>query len=156
MHTFTDFYENEVTFSFSDHPFSKEPKHVLVICRYENNWLLTNHKERGLEFPGGKVEYFESAEQGAIREVKEETGAMLNSLDYIGQYYVDGKRDQVVKNVYYGDVKELIDQPTYYETIGPVLVSHLPIDMRENDLYSFIMKDDVVQLAVEHVKRNII
>lgn len=153
MHKFTDFYKNQVTLSFADHPFSKEPKHVLIICRYQNEWLLTRHKERGLEFPGGKVEAYENAEEGAVREVKEETGAIVEKLDYIGQYYVDGKREHVIKNVYFADIRELIDQPSYFETMGPVLISHLPHDMKINERYSFIMKDNVVRLAINHVKQ---
>src|SRR5699024_12008245 len=54
--------------SFTDHPFSKTPKHVLVICRYHDHWLLTNHKSRGYEFPGGKVEKGETAEQARSEE----------------------------------------------------------------------------------------
>lgn len=152
MYKFKDFYNNEVTLSFEDHPFSKHPEHVLVICRYLDEWLLTRHKERGLEFPGGKVEVNENAEEGAVREVKEETGASVEALKYIGQYYVDGKRESVIKNVYYADIKELIDQPTYYETAGPVLVSELPDDIKINNAYSFIMKDDVIQLAIKKIK----
>lgn len=60
MLTFRDFYHNEIRLSFLDHPFSKEPKHVWVICRFKGKWLLTKHKDRGLEFPGGKVEEGES------------------------------------------------------------------------------------------------
>lgn len=152
MNKFVDFYKNEVTLSFDDHPFSKEPKHVLVICRYENEWLLTRHKERGLEFPGGKVEVNETAEEGALREVKEETGAEVKSLKYIGQYYVDGKREQVIKNLYYAEVKELISQSTYYETEGPVLIADLPNNIKDNNDYSFIMKDDVIQLGLKQIK----
>lgn len=152
MDKFIDFYKNEVTLSFEDHPFSKEPRHVLVICRYENQWLLTRHKERGLEFPGGKVEADETAEEGAIREIMEETGARVKALKYLGQYYIDGKRDQVIKNLYYAEVKELTSQLTYYETEGPVLITNLPANIKENDNYSFIMKDNVIMLGLKEIK----
>lgn len=49
MYEFKDFYRNTVQLSFEKEPFSKEPKHVWVICRYEDQWLLTNHKDRGRE-----------------------------------------------------------------------------------------------------------
>src|SRR5690625_1372341 len=95
---FTDFYHNKVQLSFEKEPFSKTPKHVWVISRYKDKWLLTNHRTRGLEFPGGKVEPGETAEQAAIREVMEETGGVVEELHYIAQYNVDGKSDQVIKN----------------------------------------------------------
>ena len=60
---FEDYYHNEVAFSFADHPFSEQPKHVWVICKFHKQWLLTRHPRRGWEFPGGKVEEGETAEE---------------------------------------------------------------------------------------------
>lgn len=154
MYTFSDFYKNKVTLSFSDHPFSQQPKHVLIVCRYKDNWLLTHHKERGLEFPGGKVERGETAKEGAIREVKEETGAVVGNIHYVGQYFVAGKGDQIVKNLYFAEIEDLIKQETYFETKGPVLLESLPANIKYNSAYSFIMKDDVIVHAIDHIKRK--
>ncbi|WP_090084616.1 RNA deprotection pyrophosphohydrolase [Lentibacillus persicus] len=151
MYKFTDYYRNEVTLSFDDHPFSQFPKHVWVICRYKNKWLLTKHKERGLEFPGGKVEENESAIDAAVREVKEETGGIVATIRYIGQYTVAGKGGTIVKNVYFAHVKKIGGQKTYYETDGPVLLNHIPRDVKRNRKYSFIMKDDVLTLCLTHI-----
>lgn len=153
MYKFIDFYNNEVTLSFDDHPFSKHPKHVWVICRYMDKWLLTRHKDRGLEFPGGKVEKGETAEEGAIREVKEETGGVIDHIHYVGQYFVEGKRDHVIKNVYFSRIKDVVEQTTYYETEGPVLLSDIPENVKYNDLYSFMMKDDVLVHAMDRIKK---
>ena len=153
MHVFKDYYNNEVTLSFDFHPFSQKPKHVLVICRYQDKWLLTRHKTRGLEFPGGKVEEGETAEEAAIREVKEETGADVSNIYYIGQYHVDGRGDQVDKNIYFAEISDLIKQPTYYETEGPVLIDKLPNKLSQKRNYSFIMKDDVVKYSVKRIKQ---
>jgi 8-oxo-dGTP diphosphatase len=144
MFTFRDFYQNEVQLSFQDHPFSKDPRHVFVICRYNNNWLLTKHKDRGLEFPGGKVEKGENAVEAAHREVMEETGGVIKTIRYIGQYYVAGKAGHVVKNVYFAEVERLDKQNTYYETDGPVLLEEIPENVKTNNQFSFIMKDDVL------------
>ena len=156
MHKFIDYYKNEVTLSFADHPFSKEPKHVWIICRYKNKWLLTQHKERGLEFPGGKVEVGETAEQGAIREIHEETGGVVEHIDYIGQYYVAGKKEHVIKNVYFAKIKELIEQPMYFETEGPVLLEEIPEDVKYDHLFSFMMKDDVLPISMSQIKKKYI
>lgn len=150
---FKDFYKNEVTFSFEDHPFSKTPKHVIAICRYKDQWLLTEHKERGLEFPGGKVEKGENAKEAAIREIMEETGGIVKDLYYIGQYYVDGKSDYVIKNVYFANIEELAEQDHYYETKGPVLIEELPHDVKKNKAYSFIMKDGVLESSLEWIEQ---
>jgi 8-oxo-dGTP diphosphatase len=53
--TFKDYYDNTVQLSFTDHPFSLDPRHVWVLCRFKEQWLLTEHPRRGIEFPGGKV-----------------------------------------------------------------------------------------------------
>jgi len=156
VHKFIDYYKNEVTLSFADHPFSKEPKHVWIICKYEDRWLLTQHKERGLEFPGGKVEAGETAEQGAIREIHEETGGVVEHIDYIGQYYVAGKKEHVIKNVYFAKIKELIEQPMYFETEGPVLLEEIPEDVKYDHLFSFMMKDDVLPISMSQIKKKYI
>ncbi|WP_419178074.1 RNA deprotection pyrophosphohydrolase [Litchfieldia alkalitelluris] len=151
---FTDYYNNKVNFSTEDHPFSKEPKHVWVICRLGSDWLLTRHSSRGIEFPGGKVEVGETAEEAAIREVYEETGGKVKDLFYIGQYKVEGKTEVVIKNVYYALIGDLIEKSDYHETEGPLLLNSLPANIRSKNNYSFIMKDDVLELSLTEVMKR--
>jgi 8-oxo-dGTP diphosphatase len=155
MHTFTDHYHNEVFLSFENHPFSTKPKHVWVICRFQNQWLLTSHSRRGLEFPGGKVEQGESAEEAAIREVKEETGGHVSSIQYIGQYKVSGKGKTIIKNIYFAEVDQLIKQKTYFETNGPVLLANLPDKLAHDPRFSFIMKDDVLTYSLKYLQNTV-
>lgn len=154
MFTFIDYYHNEVKLSFQDHPFSKCPKHVWVICKFNDKWLLTKHKERGFEFPGGKVEEGETPREAAIREVKEETGGLIDCISYIGQYYVAGKTGDTIKNIYYAHIKKLVKQETYFETNGPLLLDDLPQNVRRDRRYSFIMKDDVLTKSLDFISRR--
>ncbi|MBB5172827.1 RNA deprotection pyrophosphohydrolase [Texcoconibacillus texcoconensis] len=151
LYTFKDYYGNLVRLSFDDHPFSSHPKHVWVICRFKNNWLLTEHLSRGLEFPGGKVEEGEKPIEAAEREVFEETGGIVEQLVYIGQYQVYGKSECVVKNIYFANIGELIDKNHYYETKGPRLLQGIPKDVKNNRAFSFIMKDDVLNKSIERL-----
>lgn len=153
-YTFTDFYHNKVSLSFAEQPFSKKPKHVWVIARYQNRWLLTKHRSRGLEFPGGKVENGETPEEAAIREVMEETGGVVKDLHYVAQYYVDGKSDTIIKNVYFAEIAELIEKKHYYETDGPVLLDTFPNNIKENDSFSFMMKDEVLPRCMKKIKNK--
>ncbi|MBM7660448.1 8-oxo-dGTP diphosphatase [Bacillus mesophilus] len=155
MFTFIDHYKNEVLLSFQDHPFSNRPKHVWVICRYMDQWLLTSHSRRGLEFPGGKVEKGEDPTDAAIREVMEETGGKVDSLQYIGQYKVTGKEKVIIKNIYFAEVGSLQKQSTYYETNGPVLLPFLPTDVAQDVRFSFIMKDDVLLHSLDYIKKYV-
>ena len=154
VYTFKDYYQNEVQLSFQKEPFSNNPRHVWVIAQYEGKWLLTKHKTRGLEFPGGKVEEGETAAEAAVREVMEETGAVVKSLHYLAQYYVDGKRDKIIKNVYFARIDRLEEQDTYYETLGPRLLATLPQGIKQDEQYSFMMKDEVLVHCMAHIKER--
>lgn len=151
---FKDYYQNEVKLSFREQPFSKTPKHVWVICSYHNQWLLTKHRTRGLEFPGGKVESGESAAEAAVREVMEETGGVVKDLYYIAQYFVSGKSGTIIKNVYYAPIESLQKQDTYYETYGPVLLEAIPQNVKEEKRFSFMMKDEVLSRCLAYIKQN--
>jgi 8-oxo-dGTP diphosphatase len=147
MHTFKDYYHNSVELSFDINPFSNEPKHVWVITRYKDKWLLTEHRRRGYEFPGGKVEEGETAEQAAIREVFEETGGIVKNLTYVGQYRVTGKDKIIIKSIFFADVEELEKQEHYFETKGPILLSDFPLHIKKDRRFSFIMRDEVFALT---------
>ncbi|HLS65464.1 MAG TPA: nucleoside triphosphatase YtkD [Pseudogracilibacillus sp.] len=151
---FQDYYSNEVTLSFSNEPFSKTPKHVWVICMFAGKWLLTDHKTRGLEFPGGKVEAGETAAEAARREVLEETGGVVDTMHYVAQYHVAGKHKTIIKNVYFATIQSLEEQETYYETHGPVLLREIPDDVRMNKRFSFMMKDDVLSRCMDFIKSH--
>lgn len=155
MYTFNDYYNNEVTLSFLDHHFSKYPKHVWVICQYEDKWLLTKHSDRGLEFPGGKVEKGETAGEAARREVKEETGGIVKNLTYVAQYYVAGKGGNIIKNVYFAQIESIKEQATYYETEGPVLLEKIPSNVKANKSFSFMMKDNVLKHCLNYIKTEL-
>ncbi len=153
MITFRDYYDNAVQLSFENQPFSEHPKHVWVICTFNGKWLLTIHKNRGIEFPGGKVEKGETPEEAAHREVMEETGASISNMFYIGQYRVDGKADTIIKNIYYAEIDKLYTRKDYFETEGPVILEELPENIKLNSEFSFMMKDQVLTESLKQIKR---
>src|SRR5699024_12176826 len=104
------------------------------------------------ELNENKEEHKETDKEDIIREVKEETGAILKEITYLTEYYVVGKSDSVIKNVYFAKVEQLTNQTTYYETEGPVLLDKLPEDISTNKKYSFMMKDDVLYHCLNKIK----
>lgn len=57
----------------------KEDHSFLVIDRLKKDWP-------GINFPGGHVEANESVEESVIREMKEETGLNVHSLEIVTYY----------------------------------------------------------------------
>ncbi|TWI56887.1 RNA deprotection pyrophosphohydrolase [Halalkalibacter nanhaiisediminis] len=151
MKQFLDQKGCHVRITFDDQMFSKEVGHVWVVCRFGDKWLLTQHRTRGIEFPGGKVEKGESALEAAEREVHEETGAQVDSISYIGQYEVSCGEDVMYKNVYFASIAEILKKEDYLETNGPVLLDELPADIQSDKKFSFMMKDQVLPLVLEEL-----
>ena len=55
-----------------------------VVLNDQNEILLIQGPDRGWEFPGGIVEPGESAADGIIREVKEESGIEIEIVKFCG------------------------------------------------------------------------
>ncbi|MGF6948030.1 8-oxo-dGTP diphosphatase [Neobacillus sp. B4I6] len=153
MMRFLDENGNPVELSFLPNAFEEEAKHVLVICQYGEEWLLTNHKKRGLEFPGGKMESGETLEEAAHRETYEETGAILGELKFIAEYKFTDPMRSYVKAVFWGKVARVEETTSYHETNGPVVVKGDILQQRFEDDYSFIMKDQVVEQCVKLIQK---
>ncbi|WP_236712809.1 RNA deprotection pyrophosphohydrolase [Peribacillus muralis] len=133
----------------SEKPVFGESWHVFVLGRFGGRWLLTKHKQRGLEFPGGKREAGETIEQAAIREVYEETGAIVGQLNFLGQYKVHDPIKPIIKSIYYAQLREVERKGTYLETDGPIFLDNLPDEF--GDDYSFIMKDEIVPWSLSRL-----
>jgi 8-oxo-dGTP diphosphatase len=156
MREFLDVNGHKVQLIFEPSTFSEKVDHVFVICKYENNWLLTNHKTRGWEFPGGKVEKGESPEDAAHREVWEETGASIEKLTPIGSYKVTDSTGFFIKKVFLGIINGLEKKANYLETNGPVLIKEEELlKERFEYQYSFIMQDQMIELFLgNNIEKN--
>jgi 8-oxo-dGTP diphosphatase len=155
MYVFKDYHNCDIRLTFETKECTLDPKHVWIVCRYLDKWLLTNHSTRGWEFPGGKVEEGESITEAAEREVWEETGASIKSLHYIGQYEVKcGLTPSFHKAIYFAEITFLLQKETYHETDGPILLDELPSNIKECEIFSFLMKDEVLTHTLKQIAKR--
>ncbi|WP_313165050.1 NUDIX domain-containing protein [Sedimentibacter sp.] len=111
---------------YNKKPLNIEMTYVVIVSRYENKWVLVRHRERiTYEIPGGHIEQREDYMAAAKRELYEETGATVFSLEFVSVYTVI--RDDKVSGGYlfFADIKELSELPDY-EMEELVLFDHLP------------------------------
>ncbi|WP_411842085.1 NUDIX domain-containing protein [Salinicoccus sp. HZC-1] len=139
MLEFEDFGGRKVTLEFEE---NESARHVLVICKFNDQYLMTNHKIRGVEFTGGKVEPDETREGAVHREVFEETGASIADLKYVGYYTVHAE-EPFSKAVYYADVEDIFFKCDYLETLGPVL--YPSIEAVPEEERSILLEDDCIR-----------
>lgn len=131
-----------------------DPGYVLVFAFYKNQLLLTKHKKRGWELPGGKREKDESPISAAIRETYEETGAELSAIKHIAQYRIESPSAEIqIKTIYLADVWCFHDLPNGFETDAIKLVSELPTSesIKNDPYFSPLLKDDVYRLTRQYV-----
>ncbi|WP_413378924.1 RNA deprotection pyrophosphohydrolase [Alkalihalobacillus sp. 1P02AB] len=153
IYQFTDLNGCSISLQFAQ-GLPRDVKHVWILCRFEESWLLTRHKKRGYEFPGGKVEEGESLEEACHREVYEETGAIIGRLDYIGWYRVEGNGQLFNKAIFLAEVEVVEEKDDYLETNGPLLIKQFPDNLKQNPEYSFVMKDKVLPLALQYIENR--
>lgn len=158
MKQFLDVNGNQVKLVLGDErPFTNKPDHVLILTRLDTQWVLTDHKERGFEFPGGKIEIGEEPADAAVREVREETGGIITELTYLGQYQVTESGKPFWKTIFFASLEVVEKQENYFETNGPTYMEELPVGLKADDRFSFIMKDEVVSKTIQFaIKKGLI
>lgn len=150
MINYKDLKGNDVQLSFHEDVFTIPVKHVLILVKRNNKWLLTHHPTRGIEFPGGKIEKHETAREAAIRETYEETGVRINNLQRIASYVVFDT-SPFHKEVFRAEVETIENKPKSSETIGVHWLTDEQFE-REEQL-SFHMKDIGMKKLREWVNR---
>ena len=146
---FKDVNGARVELTFGENRFGMSARHVLVVLKYKGKWLLTQHRIRGIEFPGGKAEEGETIEEAAIRETFEETGVTITNLVKFAEYVVQSNVT-FCKAVFTADVVHIEENPVLHETEGLRWMTDSELDGCDN--LSFYMKDSGMAVIREWVE----
>lgn len=138
MLVFQDSHGGRVELSFGKNRYGMPARHVLVVLKHKGKWLLTKHRTRGIEFPGGKAEPGESIEDAAIRETMEETGVTISNVHQFAEYVVTSNIT-FCKAVFTGIIEEIEKEPSLYETEGAMWMTDQELD--DCETLSFHMID---------------
>lgn len=148
MHVFQDDFGLPVELTFDPLEYCQhEARHVLIFPFWQGRLLFTRHRMRGIELPGGKIEAGESSLAAAVREVYEETGAVLEGIERIGQYIIN---HSMVKDIYVARVRHYADIPSGSDVEETLLYDTPPSDVKGNPAFSRLLYDDVYPLALVH------
>lgn len=146
MYAFHDDFGLPVTLTFDPHVFrQQEAHHVLIFAFWNKALLFTRHRTRGIELPGGKVEPGESSLAAAVRETYEETGAILDGIERIGQYTIDGS---MRKDIYVARVLSCDMSPSGKDVSETIVMEEIPASVHGNPVFSRLLYDDVYPLAL--------
>lgn len=138
MLKFEDLQGANVELTFGPNQHNIESRHVLVVIKHDDHWLLTKHRIRGIEFPGGKAEPGETIEEAAIRETMEETGVTIENVHSFAEYVVFTD-PPFCKAVFAGNITHVEKDFTLMETEGAVWMTDAELDACTE--LSFHMKD---------------
>ncbi|HLN55548.1 MAG TPA: NUDIX domain-containing protein [Bacteroidales bacterium] len=97
----------------------------VIAARHEGQWVFVRHHLRTTtEIPGGHIEPGESSHEAACRELMEETGAVLYSIECVATYSVTMKGETGWGRLYFAEVTELGPVPDISEIAEVTFADH--------------------------------
>jgi 8-oxo-dGTP diphosphatase len=131
----------EVTFFDPLFKSDKELTYSVISARFNDKWVFVRHQKRTTwEIAGGHIEKGETSHEAACRELMEETGALLFSIECVATYSVKKKGVTGWGRLYYAEVTELGPIPDISEIGGIVLSDNLPENLTHPDIQPQLFK----------------
>jgi 8-oxo-dGTP diphosphatase len=104
-------------------------KYLVMVPYYKGKLVVVRHRERSTwEMPGGHREQGEGCEEGARRELREETGAKSFKLHWLCAYSVTWNGKTEYGQLFRADITELGALPES-EIAEVRLVDQLPVNL---------------------------
>lgn len=99
----------------------------VISARYADKWLFVRHHLRHTyEIPGGHIEKGETSHEAACRELMEETGAILFTIECIATYSVTINGETGWGRLYLAEVTEIGPIPDMSEIAEVIFSERLP------------------------------
>jgi len=82
--------------------------YVVIAARHGGGWLFVRHRRRGgWELPAGHPDEGEESIDAAVRELKEETGALEFVIEPVSYYCVDDGQGKQYGRLFHAEVETL-------------------------------------------------
>lgn len=130
----------------------------IIIFKDEKILLQQRKDNKCWGYPGGKIEVGEIVEDAAKREIYEETGLLVNSMNLFGVFsgpelhhiYPDGNEVDIIDIVYTSDdfYGDLIAQEEEVDDLKWFHYNNIPIDL------SPPIRTPLLKFIVQHYKNN--
>lgn len=122
-----------------------EPDTVLtysvISSRFRNRWIFVRHHKRTTyEIAGGHIETGETSHEAACRELMEETGALLFTIECIATYSVEKDGETGWGRLYFAEVTELGPIPDISEICEVVFLDKIPENPTHPDIQPQLFK----------------
>jgi 8-oxo-dGTP diphosphatase len=99
----------------------------VISAKYEDKWIFVRHQKRVTwEIAGGHIEKGETSHEAACRELMEETGAVLFTIECISTYSVKKDGETGWGRLYFANVTELGPIPDISEIAEISILDSLP------------------------------
>ncbi len=127
-------------------------KYVVIISRYQDQWLFVKHRDRSTwEVPGGHIEVEEAPDHAARRELIEETSADDFSIQSICNYSVE--RDGFISygRLYFAQINHLVGSFEHeIQSVG--LFQEMPEHLTYPDIQPHLMEHVIETLKKRDTK----
>ena len=119
----------------------------VISAKFEDKWIFVRHQKRiTWEIAGGHIEKGETSHEAACRELMEETGAVLFTMECISTYSVKKDGDTGWGRLYCANVTELGPIPDISEIAEIAILDSLPDNPTHPDIQPHLFKKTIEYL----------
>ncbi len=113
----------------------------VIGARFRGKWIFVRHHLRTTtEIPGGHIEYGETSHEAACRELMEETGAVLFTIECIATYSVYKDDKTGWGRLYFAEVTEMGEIPDISEIAEVILADHFLVPNTHPDIQPILFE----------------